>query len=213
MSLSQLKEPEHYLAHCDVKGCYLHVGVWTMEAAVQLLDHHQCPYYGGETRISWEIVITTLVERMWEMADEGYEKLITATEPDDKLKGELRGYAEMIALFMSPYFKSANEIVHEVVKRWKMKEAGERYETPGIGARMYETPPNEPNKYARVSQATKPPPEPIVHVSKQTKHNLSDSDCATIRETMQAGMMTAEMMAPAFGVTPAIIRAIAEGRA
>lgn len=198
------------IVNCDKPNCYLNLTVYTDSAAEELRNHHDCPVAGGQSSYHWEVTMT-LVERMWEMIDEEFKELETlkakgvGSEEYVLLRGKLRGYAEMLALFMSPYFKDANEITREVVKRSK---AEADYETPGIGSRRFETPPNEPNKYAVATQHSKPP-SPKIAIREQTvpQHNLTDDEMASIKET--AVMMPAEHLAAAFGVSVEVIRYVA----
>lgn len=164
----------------------------------------------------------TLVERMWEMIDQEFailesDYMQNLTESDynerDTLRGKLRGMAEMIALFMSPYFKDANEVTREVVKRKRMRDSGEAYETPGIGNRRFETPPNDPSKYAQSTQHSRPPAPKIEYVSKRQvdlSHNLTDAEVTAIKSQMETGMIAPDMLAGAFGVSVDVIRHLAK---
>lgn len=211
--MQQVHHLDDIVVKCDKPNCFLNLCVHTLAAAQELENNHHCPYPGGSTNYSWEVTMT-LVERMWEMADEVFremnsDKMKNLTETDyylkDTLRGKLVGYCEMIALFMSPHFASTKEVANEVVKR---STAEDGYETPGIGSRRFETPPNEPNKYAKATQSQKPPPPAIKNVAmrEQVKpeFNLSETDVTSIRDMHT--MMPAEHLASAFNVSVEVIR-------
>lgn len=52
----------------------------------------------------------------------------------------MRGQCKVLAQFMAPHFKTVDEVVKEVHKRWQAKQKHESYETPGLGSRRSEAP-------------------------------------------------------------------------
>jgi hypothetical protein len=118
------------------------------------VSNHQCPHDGGKTKFAWEITMT-LVELMWARADAQYVAFAAAEHDSPAMYtegGKLRGIVEMIAIFMTPHFANGDEVAREVIKRAKAKVAGETYETPGLGSRIYEMPRYEPSAAHKETQ-------------------------------------------------------------
>jgi len=159
MPIKYLPESDNYLVTCTVRLCYVHVCKATLELATEHEQNHKCPQSNGQTHYSWEITMT-LVETMWAILDNEFDKLIALnSERDGKnddlrafAQHRLRGMAEMTALYMSPHFRDADEIAREVVHRKQMRDAGQPYETPGIGSRRYEMPRYEPSAAHKETQ-------------------------------------------------------------
>lgn len=145
----------------------------------------------------------TLLQQLWDKADAALLELMGWSShhentPESELdrqvlRGKLMGYCEALALYMVPHFRTDIEVANEVVKRYQKKEAGEEYETAGLGSRTYEPPPGD-HKLARQ----------VVH---QVKITLSKEDQELVRSTpVEAG--SDELMARMFKCTPAEIKAI-----
>jgi len=143
MPVGYREKDGRYTVTCDKPFCYLSIAVHTLPAATELDQHHVCPFINGTTKYAGSITMQ-LVEQMWAKADEAFAKLLEYNDTDNRDKsyhqGECRMAAELIAIFMTPHFKTGDEIVREIVKRQQMKAAGEPYETPGLGYRIYELP-------------------------------------------------------------------------
>ena len=174
---------------CEVRGCTLRVltpgGLYT---------DHKCPHAGGETRISWMSYGPSLLQQLWDRMDSVTASIIkgggTVGEYD---KGEARGIAFALSLYMVPHFRTSDDIVREAVKRHKMKAAGEEYETPGLGSRTYEPPPGE-NKLA-----SRPAPAKM-----KIPDHLTPDDIQDIKNSA----FPIEMLASTYDTTPPVIKAI-----
>lgn len=130
-----------FLVHCEQPNCYMHMTVNTEEEQAHYLANHKCPYWGGESKVSWSVT-KTLVQQMWGLLDDTMDELKMAAERDDRdfYRTRARALAECIAIFMTPFFESADDIAREANKRWKARSEGDtEYETPGLGIRRYES--------------------------------------------------------------------------
>lgn len=164
---------------------------------------HKCPHYTLEIRISWMSYGPSLLQQLWNKADNTYMELLgwsSTHEPTPEaeldrqvLRGKLIGYCDALALYMVPHFTTQNEIANEIVKRYQKSEAGEEYETAGLGSRTYEPPPGD-HKLARQQ-------------SYQVKITLSREDQELVKSTpVEAG--SDELMARMFKCSAAEIKAI-----
>ena len=129
-----------YLFECDKPNCYRRFTLNSPEEVERERENHKCPYWGGESKVSWSVT-KTLVQQMWDLLDDVMNELMDATDEKEKdfYKSRARAIAECIAIFMKPFFDTADEIAREAVRRHKARQDGDtEYETAGIGARRYE---------------------------------------------------------------------------
>ncbi|HEY6021860.1 MAG TPA: hypothetical protein VIY48_18950 [Candidatus Paceibacterota bacterium] len=131
-------ETDKWLLDCSEPHCFRYLTFNSEAEAVQDKNTHPCPWWGGDTKVSWSVT-KTLVEQLWAMMDNVMDEITKGGPSLEYNKARARGLADATALFMAPFFKTGDEIVQEVVKRKKARDAGEEYETPGIGARRYES--------------------------------------------------------------------------
>lgn len=130
-----------HLFECDKPNCYRRLTFNSPEEVERERQNHKCPYWGGESKVSWSVT-KTLVQQMWDLLDDVTNELMDAddTKEKDFYKSRARGIAECIAIFMKPFFETADDIVREAVRRRKARVDGDtEYETPGIGMRRYES--------------------------------------------------------------------------
>lgn len=85
----------------------------------------------------------TLVEQVWKKLDEDMAALMQPGGSTDfvALKARLRAFAEVLAIFMTPHFNTADEVAREAKRRYQNRH-NEDYETPGLNSRRYEPPPS-----------------------------------------------------------------------
>lgn len=139
-----LLESGRHLFACPEKNCFRRLTFKTLEQATNEERIHSCPWWGGESKVSWSVA-RTLVEQMWEKLDEVMDQIKTEMDNasmirETELKARGRAIAECLALFMPPFFEDANSIAAEAQRRYKARAADDsEYETPGIGHRRYET--------------------------------------------------------------------------
>jgi hypothetical protein len=141
MTVTDGKAPGKYLFQCEKPGCYRRLTFNSQEEAQADQDTHPCPW-SGPTKVSWSVT-KTLVEQMWEKLDADMAKLRQNydTSPhleEEKLKARMRAIAECIAIFMPPFFKSADDVAREALRRYEASQSDTDYETPGLGQRRYE---------------------------------------------------------------------------
>lgn len=164
--------------------------------------------------MSWTVT-KTLVQQMWEKLDVEYESLVMSG--DESWKHKARSTAECIAIFMPPHFRTADEVVKEAVKRFKAKEAGEDYETPGLGTRRYETPEewhatrggfttNSDIAKANPPSASKRPSTRVKPVA--TSENVPDDTKRAIKMGLESGMFSEADLARAYGLSIEVVHSI-----
>lgn len=196
-----IKHP--WLFRCPKPNCYYAVSAASQEEAVRHESDHKCPYQGGVTHVGWGVTVT-LVEDMWHKADAAYLRITEEDISEVELaqrKGTVRGMCEMIAIFMVPHFKTGNEVGRELMKRAAAHQAGEDYETPGLGGRRYEPPPGE-SKYL---QDRKTPAVTEVAPPKQ-KTKLTPDEIASIKFALDSGMFTKEQIAKTYNISVAAVQ-------
>lgn len=151
----------------------------------------------------------SLLQQLWDEMDRTTEQLMNpavmvevqlpgtseiTSMSNEVAKGRARGIAHALSLFMMPHFTTEDAVVREAVKRYKMKKAGEEYETPGLGSRTYEPPPGD------AKLATAP-------ARRQPTHNLDADQIAKIKMKADGGWDT-ETLAMAYAVSEAVIKSI-----
>ena len=117
------------------------------EAAIEDWNTHTCPW-GSGTKVSWSVT-KTLVEQMWHMLDREVDSIKGHVNADGQVQfaadptyhqTRARAFAESIAIFMTPFFATADDVVRESLKRWQARKDGDtEYETAGLGHRRYES--------------------------------------------------------------------------
>lgn len=186
-----------YKFSCTHPHCFWYVSCKDEADAVNQQNTHPCPWWGGETKVSWSVG-KTLVEQMWEKLDDEYAVLVTCDFKDAERKARARAIAECIALFMPPHFVTADDVIREAKRR---NENTEEYQTPGLGARRYELP--EPREFAakpRKAAAAKPPAPP--------KKSLDPQVERAIKFALQSSMFTPEELAKTYGLTVADVLSV-----
>lgn len=165
-----------FLTTCLQPNCQFQVTDRTEASGLRGIEIHSCPYYVGKVKVSWVSHGPTLLQQLWDEADSKYAEFrpLKAGEGHASevaiLQGQLRGLAFALSLFMQPHLTSVADVSREVAKRYQMKQAGEEYETPGLGSRIYEPPPGD-HKYATRTSA------PLVDISgidEQTRSNIKN---------------------------------------
>jgi hypothetical protein len=155
-----------YSVRCPVRYCYYAVCATTEEQARQKLRDHKCPYSGGTTKIGWSMT-KTLVEKVWDRADELYaqlqdfkERFVDAeTSPRVfcPVRGGVKELCWTLSIFMVPHFTTPKEVADELARRYDAKKNGDTdYQTAGLGELRYSPPPGTPYKY-RGTEASQPP--------------------------------------------------------
>lgn len=132
-----------WLHECAAELCYRRLTFASREEAERDQRDHACPQVGAK----WigEQPTMSILSEAWGALDlkyAEYKSQVKSLPESEKarLQGEMRGMAEVIAMFMSPFFSTADAVGLEVVRRWKAKASGEQYETPGLGSLKYAFP-------------------------------------------------------------------------
>ena len=227
------KEQGRHLFECDKPNCFLHVTFKTYEAAVAEQQNHKCPHWGGETKVAWSVT-KTLVQQMWDKLDECMDSI---KDPQESVyiesnKTRARAFAECIAIFMPPFFTSADEVAREAGRRWQARQAGDtEYETPGIGARRYESAAMAARDHASPAEGWYGTPDggytanPERAGARQTRTSgrartyaagqvdtskLTDTEKKTIKDfnAQMPEVFTAKALAKQFGVSEAVVNAV-----
>jgi hypothetical protein len=217
-----------YLYQCPARGCMYRLLLWENEATT-----HPCPY-GGHTHYGLSETMR-LVEKCWIKLDAVMDKLMIETKAGkvdkpqlgesiwrsvdaqikvERLKGEARGMAELLAEFMVPFFRTGDEIAAEAGRRWKARQSGEDYTTPGLGSRAFEFP--QDDKYSSRKPANAPA---VGHAAVKATPRangpvksslpfdpISAKDKAGIKAAK--GLMSAEDLAVIYKTTAGMIRKI-----
>lgn len=221
-SVEMQKHPWHF--DCPAPLCFYR-GSYTDELmARKIQETHPCPWFGGgTTTLSWGIMSDMFLAPIWQKLDEAVDELMKikgyATHEDVTLweaKGEARGIAEALAVLMPPFFSTGDEIVQESMVRYEKRQAGEDYETPGVGRLRFAVPPGAEKMTPSgiphsMAVGTKSAPEH--HPSTASKnHGLTDDQVAAILSGYRAGFPD-KMLAMAHGVDEKIVSRVIKANA
>ena len=186
-----------YLFACPEPNCYRHLTFKTLEEAEAEQSDHGCPNVGGPTKVSWSVT-RTLVEQLWDKLDVEYELIVEKKAVYiDTTKGRARAFAEAIAIFMPPFFSTADEVIREAGSRYRAKKDGEQYDTPGLGSRRYEGAVRNDKPRATASTAR---PTSASAVPEDTRK--------AIKFALQSGMFTKEQLAKTYKLSVDVVALI-----
>lgn len=147
----------------------------------------------------------SLLEQAWEELDRAYEYMLSCTQPHqaDEINATreyMRGMSTILLLWMSPHITSSQDMAREVVKRKKARDAGEVYETPGLGIRRFDPPPG----MVRMSARQRGNPVQI-----QPPAGLTPAQVVQIRQFKDA--FTVEQLAQTYSVSVSVIESVIGG--
>lgn len=157
-------------------------------------EQHGCPRR-GPTQFGASVT-QTLLEQAWQILDSHMVQVqaLSKEHPQREVwMARCRGVAEVIALFMPPHFRTADEVAREAMKRYQAAQSGEPRRTPGLGDLKY-TFPSDPKYKSPLAQAA--------HVKEKADKGLEPVD-----EKMKADIlvgkafMTPQQLADAFGIS------------
>lgn len=126
-----------FLYECDKAGCIYRVVVRTIDEGYIQQARHWCRRKDTSVNNSQP----TLLESLWAKLDEDVRAIMAGSVNAEYCKAHASGLSEAIALLHAPYFETKEEVSREALKRHKEREAGNDYETPGLGSRRNELPP------------------------------------------------------------------------
>lgn len=127
------KEWNHFVYRCPEQDCYLALEV----KEIGLIPPHTCPQINGKTRITFPVDGPTLVEQMWQELDSVTKNLMEKTG-DEHSVGYAKGLAWTVSLFMTQLYPTPKDVSREAVVRYKARQAGESYQSAGLGHRRHE---------------------------------------------------------------------------
>lgn len=195
---------------CPVRHCHFTIALLTPNDNLK----HKCPFR-GTTTLGWGAQVSIL-EKIWLHADEKFAELMN-NKDSEILKGYLRGISYTLAAFMPPHFTTPDEVARELKRRYAAIEAGETYETPGIGS-LRMAPPTPVYRPARRGGYTASPAEnaPVTTPattpkrdtsSKELSHKFTPEEVEKIQVFAKNGF-TPEDLSRVHGVSPAVIRSV-----
>lgn len=219
MPITYRASDKRFVAVCEEPNCLYKRSFINEPAAILESEAHSCPWTStnpGGTKYSWSITVT-LVEQLWAFLDAEYNDLVDQENPltgDDLefTKGLLRGLTKATLLFMTPHFKTEDEIVLEVVKRHDKRVAGERYDTPGLGSRIYEVSGDVGSKYKVRAVPTATPLGPNEFLLnpgvEQAGITIDKEKQEKIVKAWKSGQFKIDDMVEFFGLSADLINAI-----
>jgi hypothetical protein len=232
-----------YLFECDQPNCYRRLTFNSENEVLREKLTHKCPYWGGESKVSWSVT-KTLVQQMWDMLDAELDQLKGHWASDGSTKGwvsgtpvnpeyhqhRARAISDCLAIFMQPFFTTADDIAREAIRRWEARRDTDlEYETPGIGARRYETAAmahssaadgwystpedgytSDPQRAGAVSDRRGRRSTAVGAPAAPPAIKLSEADQKAIRNAHEQmpQIFTAEVLAKQYGLSVAVIKAV-----
>jgi hypothetical protein len=148
-----------------------------------------------------------LLQETWKLLDEATDKIMSFNKdpwsPDNigltGAKAEARAYANVLTLFMKPFFNSADDIVREAVKRHKARVNGEERQTPGLAEHIWDPTKNWDGS-DRVSFENTPKPKVSVLEAK-----LQPEQKVFVQKALADGIMDPAALAGMFKVSISVI--------
>lgn len=213
--------------NCPAPLCFYHGGYTDEIMANKMQETHTCPWFGGgKTTLSWGIMSDMFLVPIWKKLDDAVDDLMAYKngEGDDyveniklgRKEGTCRGLAEALADLMPPFFHTGDEVVQEAMVRYEKRQAGEDYETPGLGRLRFKVPPG-----AELMTPAGIPHELVVGTKSEPEHHpasirrnhgLSEEKVAEILKQSKQGF-DARMLAMFHETTEAVIKNILKSNA
>lgn len=144
-----------------------------------------------------------LLLETWQLLDDATATILgdpVDHERFDTAKAQARAYANVLALFMQPFFNSADEVVREAVKRHKARRANEEHVTPGLAEEIWDPMKNWDGS-PRVEFSSQP-------AKPKSVSKLQPQQEVFIRKAVGDGTMKAEVLADMFKVDISVINEI-----
>lgn len=204
-----IKPPVQYpwRFHCPQPLCFYVVHAPSEATAIKRINEHPCPWYGGgTTTFSWGVMSDDYLTPIWLMLDSKVDAIKNPAVDSIDEKAAARGIAEALAVLMPPFFTTGDEIVREAMVRWERRQAGQEYETPGLGRFKFKRPPGvigNPDYPSWAPSAEHDPDEE----KPAPKHDLTDDAITKIKASKGFPI---GMLAMAYGTTDAVIKYIQE---
>lgn len=112
---------------------------WVMaESGKRVTTYEYYPFDRKQTEMG---AGPSLLQRTWEKLDREVDAIKRPDTIDPEYhKTRAVALAEVLAMFMVPYFSTTQEVSAEALRRWKARQNGEEYETLGLGAHALSLP-------------------------------------------------------------------------
>lgn len=198
-----------YTYLCETDGCFAISFSQDSELhARQQLDGHACPQEEG----SRGLIPTgkTLVQNMWDEADDALDALKAQLSykgmMDDELKGFIKGIAEILTFCTVPCYKVTEDVIRELYRRWKMRNGQIGFApTPSYSYNPHldvvrSKAMSEEVKTTKPAKATRAPVSKVAKPATQEKQ-LTSAERDVIRASYHQGKFTAEKIAELYGIT------------
>lgn len=215
---------------CEKEDCFaMATSTESEQAARDYVRPHICP---APPRRGVTATGKSLLEKMWDESDDALDAYKANQEylgmEGDILRGYIHGIAECITFCSSPYFKIVEDVLRQMQKRWRMRmeevpfsptpgyrfnprpsstnfpvfQSVEDYHSPGADPVVSDVTPSPARKTSRRPPAQAPAPA-------VAPREFTLDEVTMIRNTLHAGISSAEDIAKIFDVTPGRILAVA----
>lgn len=194
--VTDMLAPSNATALLSIRGRYdgvTELVFATLDGKVTCLVYHPYPRKVGMDQGRG------LLLKTWELLDAATDTVMKkAADPWSlenvgikEVQAEARAYANVLAMFMEPFFTSADDIVREAVTRYKARQAGVQRDTPGLAEHIW-----DPRKDWDGSDKVLPNanPQPKVNLGRQ----LTSEEAEAVANALSAGMFTVEQLAEMF---------------
>lgn len=167
---------------------------------------------GGERKTVLEVAgHATVLERLWAELDTTMDSLMNvASVPNadgrqvELIRTKARTQAETLAMLMSPFFNTADEIAREAKKRYDARKKGDTaYVTPGIAGEEYVPPQPSISSRTTADKSDKAPKsgQAARAARGRTGKKLPSEALPTIKQAITSGMFTLEQIAKSYGLS------------
>lgn len=147
-----------------------------------------------------------LLLKTWQLLDEatvGAMDVEASTQVQDHHKAQARAYANVLALFMEPFFTTPDDIVREAVVRYKARQSGETHVTPGLAEEVWN--PNKNWDGTDRVQFSSETPRKSNFKTKESHRTLTPDEVTAVKNALNSGAFTSAQLADMFKTSVAVI--------
>lgn len=153
-----------------------------------------------------------LLLQTWSLLDEA---VVTIMEPGDFIqdkekkdsaKQQARAYANVLALFMQPFFTDADSVAREAIARYKARQAGTVHDTPGLAEHIWDMTKNWDGS-ERVLPGIENKKVDL-HANERT---LTPEEVTAVQNALASNMFTSEQLAEMFKTSVAVVETCRRG--
>ncbi len=209
MTKAWIGQSNSTLFACEEPGCYYRIALRFEGDGIA----HKCPRR-GPTTLGWSYAVN-LIAKMWTMLDDTMEVIMSEdSSPEAKSTAKIRAsaQAEMILVFMRPYFETVQDISREAKKRYDAHKSGDSvYITSGLGD-IHILPPDAKWLPAKGGGYTSNPTMAATaggRVANETPAvSLTEAERNNIKQAIETGMFTDGELAKVYGISVDTIRSL-----